>query len=475
MKKRLLLALIVMLTLVVTGTTYAATYADLPKDHWAYDSVTKLAKAGLIDGYGDGTFRGDKTITRYEFAIIIDKVMGKYESADEANKKLIDELSAEFIPELNRMGMRVTKLEAKTNITVSGDTRMRFLSDSPGNSAAKLKGSDKFDFRQRIKFTGNINDNVSIDARIATAGGEKWGNEAFASGSEIGLDLMTVTAKHVLCMDSIRAGRSAFDFFSGGLIGKPMNVDGILINNKFGDVQFKGWTGNVKSNIFTANLTTGALAYSGAESNQFTTGQLGFKLADNLNLRTGYYVADVTGQTGPGSQNIKAGSTYSGSNGVDVSFDYKIGKYTLLGDYISSSLDNAVNMPSSHPKAWAIQFSNSKGPAVMYPAVNLVNPAKPGSDAWMVSYRSVEPGAIPSGTGGFDATAVSKGGLTGITPNATDNLNVLFLAYQNVLAKNVLLSLEYQDFKANNLAASSTSWTSKNVDKTYMMKFEFFY
>jgi hypothetical protein len=157
-----------------------------------------------------------------------------------------------------------------------------------------------------------------------------------------------------------------------------------------------------------------------------------------------------------------------------MSFDYKMGKYTLLGEYISSNLTGAVNMPSN-PKGWAVQFSNSKGPAVFYSAVPLVNVGKVGSDAWMVSYRSIDPGALPAGAGGFDTTAVAKPGPAGpgIFPNTTDNLNVLFLAYQKVLAKNVVGSLEYQDFWVKNMALSN--WTSKNIDKTYMMKLEFFY
>lgn len=50
-------------------------FTDVPAGHWASDFVKKLAFKGLIEGYGDGTFRGDRNITRYETATILAKVM----------------------------------------------------------------------------------------------------------------------------------------------------------------------------------------------------------------------------------------------------------------------------------------------------------------------------------------------------------------------------------------------------------------
>ena len=51
----------------VTASAYAANpFSDVPAGHWAYDSINKLAAAGVIEGYGDSTFGGDKLMTRYE-------------------------------------------------------------------------------------------------------------------------------------------------------------------------------------------------------------------------------------------------------------------------------------------------------------------------------------------------------------------------------------------------------------------------
>ena len=74
MKKSLVLAMA--MALGVTASAYAANpFSDVPAGHWAYDSISKLAAAGVIDGYGDATFGGDKLMTRYEMAQITAKAM----------------------------------------------------------------------------------------------------------------------------------------------------------------------------------------------------------------------------------------------------------------------------------------------------------------------------------------------------------------------------------------------------------------
>ena len=106
MKKSMVLAMA--MALGVTASAYAANpFSDVPAGHWAYDSVAKLAASGVIDGYGNGDFDGDKLMTRYEMAQIVAKAMAK--GAD------VDKLSAEFADELNTLGVRVAKLEKNSD------------------------------------------------------------------------------------------------------------------------------------------------------------------------------------------------------------------------------------------------------------------------------------------------------------------------------------------------------------------------
>ena len=68
MKKSLVLAMA--MALGVSATAFAANpFSDVPAGHWSYASVSKLAAAGIVDGYPDGTFKGDNLMTRYEMGL----------------------------------------------------------------------------------------------------------------------------------------------------------------------------------------------------------------------------------------------------------------------------------------------------------------------------------------------------------------------------------------------------------------------
>ena len=112
MKKTLVSALTTALVVGAASTTFAATnpFSDVPADHWAYDAVSQLAADGVIEGYGDDTFKGDKNITRYEMAQMVAKAMAKTNVSGN-DKAIIDKLAAEFSDELNNLGVRVANLE----------------------------------------------------------------------------------------------------------------------------------------------------------------------------------------------------------------------------------------------------------------------------------------------------------------------------------------------------------------------------
>ncbi|MBD3878500.1 MAG: S-layer homology domain-containing protein [Quinella sp. 1Q5] len=111
MKKTVVAALAATFVMGVGATTSAAAnpFSDVPQGHWAYNSVSKLAAEGVIEGYGDGTYRGDRNITRYEMAQMIAKAMAKNPTG--ANKAELDRLAAEFRDELDALGVRVAELE----------------------------------------------------------------------------------------------------------------------------------------------------------------------------------------------------------------------------------------------------------------------------------------------------------------------------------------------------------------------------
>ena len=141
----------------VTASAYAANpFSDVPANSWAYDAVNKLAAEGIIDGYPNGTFGGDRLMTRYEMAQIVAKAMAKG-----AN---VDRLAAEFADELDSLGVRVAGLEKKSdNVKITGEIRARYV-----DQKAKANQGSKYDsdLRSRLWLNGQINDDWTYTAMI---------------------------------------------------------------------------------------------------------------------------------------------------------------------------------------------------------------------------------------------------------------------------------------------------------------------
>ena len=150
MKKSLVLAMA--MALGVTASAYAANpFSDVPAGHWAYDAVNKLAAEGVVDGYPDGTYGGDKLMTRYEMAQIVAKAMAKG-----AN---VDKLAAEFADELDSLGVRVANLEKKAdNVKITGQIRASYRDGDSSDAYGKL--------RTRLFVNGQINEDWTYTGRF---------------------------------------------------------------------------------------------------------------------------------------------------------------------------------------------------------------------------------------------------------------------------------------------------------------------
>ena len=73
----------------ITASAYAANpFSDVPAGHWAYDAVNKLAAEGVVEGYPDGTYGGDRLMTRYEMAQIVAKAMANGANVDSLQQNL---------------------------------------------------------------------------------------------------------------------------------------------------------------------------------------------------------------------------------------------------------------------------------------------------------------------------------------------------------------------------------------------------
>ena len=169
MKKTLVSALTTALVVGAASTTFAASnpFSDVPADHWAYDAVSQLAADGVIEGYGDSTFQGNKNITRYEMAQMVAKAMAK-KDVSAADKAMIDKLAAEFADELNNLGVRVSNLEKHAdNVKINGVLEYTYTSTRHDVDHSK-NNVDEYVFR--LEPTAEVNDHWNVHARLDANG-----------------------------------------------------------------------------------------------------------------------------------------------------------------------------------------------------------------------------------------------------------------------------------------------------------------
>ena len=156
------LATVLAATCVLGATTaFAANpFSDVQPSDWAYQAVAQLADEGIIIGYPDGTFGGERNITRYEMAQMVARAMAHEDMANAEQQAQINRLANEFASELNSLGVRVTNLENRIgNVKLTGDARVRW---------AGTEDNEKFDMRARLNFNAKVSDSTSVFAQLST-------------------------------------------------------------------------------------------------------------------------------------------------------------------------------------------------------------------------------------------------------------------------------------------------------------------
>ena len=166
MNKKLIGMITSALVIGAASTALANPFSDVPADHWAYDAIDQLAADGVIEGYNDGTFAGDKAITRYEMAQIVARAMANCEGADAADKATVDKLAAEFSAELDSLGVRVDAIEKKVagikDLKIGGSYRIRYQHEKAYYGESKPGHYSGFDQRLILSASGKVNDKMSF-------------------------------------------------------------------------------------------------------------------------------------------------------------------------------------------------------------------------------------------------------------------------------------------------------------------------
>ena len=153
----------------VTSAFAANPFSDVTPQDWAYQAVAQLAAQGVVNGYPDGTFKGQNNITRYEMAQMVAKALVRQDRVDAEQNAIINRLANEFSAELNNLGVRVATLENKVgNFKFTGDARLRYT----GSNDAR---ESNFNYRGRVKFEATVNDNTKAVVRLM--GSKEFGAE----------------------------------------------------------------------------------------------------------------------------------------------------------------------------------------------------------------------------------------------------------------------------------------------------------
>ncbi len=401
MKKTLAAAITSALVIGVASTTFAAAnpFSDVPTDHWSFDAVAKLAHEGVIEGYGDNTFRGDAKITRYEMAQMVAKAMTK-ENVSAADKATIDKLSAEYADELNNLGVRVAALEKKTdNVKISGYLRLdtkHYTQDTKedGNATTGLL---------RLYVDAAVNDNWKVVGRLnskADLNNDNTGDsdtdrkttidQAYAQGPLFGTD--------------VKVGKfPAFD--SGNL-----SDGGLIIDTQVSGAEFQF------GKALKTTLTAGRVAeddYSIVSHNKTSLeGKTG--ATDYQAIQFGYDTNKFA--LAAGYHNLTNNYLSDDNNGIwTAGFDYKFNNTLKLGGLYAGSSLNASDLGLDSDE------ENSYSAQMTYKGAKLSDPGSFG--AW-VAYRQI--GQLASISPTYDGVGFGEKGT---------EVGVDYILDKNILAK----------------------------------------
>ena len=382
MKKTLISALTTALVVGAASTTFAAAnpFEDVPADHWAYDAIAQLAADGVIEGYGDGTYRGDQEITRYEMAQMVARAMAK----GGGDKALIDKLAAEFADELNNLGVRVSALEKKVdNVRWKGWVgyeNYTSMVDSSKNVNGKGRHVDQF-LQFQLNPVMTINKNWIARARL------KYVTDMNSASNVTGKDI-------ALNQDTDASGFRLDRMWVQG------NYDNLTI--KLGKIHMDStYEGHAGGMIISSRLSGGIVTVGNklkfslglgrfATSQSMGFAELGGQVNDKFGLGVGFYRISSDKKYGDNGNFLRSydddGTKPFGSrdrNIWKVGFDYKFSpKWVFNAAYARSNGD------------WETKFKQAYTFELAYNGGRYTDSTKPGSFGAFVAYRHIGNGAV---------------------------------------------------------------------------------
>lgn len=170
-------ALLALAFAALSATAFAAdgadSFSDVPKDHWSYEALDYLAKNGVIEGYADGTFQGNRTMSRYEMAAITARAM-QASNLDIGARSVLEKLEKEYGSELATLRAQVEQntedirknREAIERFKVHGFVRTQYDYDKNTDADTLDRGANRFYMDLRLDM--KVNDIWTVKAQSET-------------------------------------------------------------------------------------------------------------------------------------------------------------------------------------------------------------------------------------------------------------------------------------------------------------------
>lgn len=144
-------------------------FTDVSADDWAYQAVASLSDEGVIDGYPDGTFRGDKHVTRYEIAQIVARLMAKEDTLNASQQETLAKLSSQYANELKDLGVRIAELEKKRGATdLITELRVQSIDRYDNVFKGNVQKHNEISTRVRLNTITPVNDRVHLYGQLET-------------------------------------------------------------------------------------------------------------------------------------------------------------------------------------------------------------------------------------------------------------------------------------------------------------------
>ena len=315
MKKILALAAVAALTAGVSA--YAANpFSDVTPDDWAFQAVSDLSVQGVVEGYPDGSFKGERNMTRYELAQIIARLMAKEDQLNAEQQATLDKLAGEYADELANLGVRVANLEKKVgNISWSGDARMQY--QHALNDDGKAKDADVWSGRMRINVEGQVNDQVTVNGRFVNEMDFKDGDSSSTSMDRINAKWTPNDATYVTI------GRQGVALDVTGTFWDEDGVfDGVAAGWDNGKVGVEAGYGRFKS------AENEAEGWSGQDKTEAWYGKLTGHIADAADV-SAFYLKNAQKQD-------KGAQIGENASAWGAGLSYGIGDFTVDGDYVKT-------------------------------------------------------------------------------------------------------------------------------------------